>query len=373
MNKEAKDLSKNLTRLINSEIIKGRTEPLTLIDFAKTFARIRYDTSIEAQENQDRHKILDTNITIREAYNLYTRLFQNLQGRGHPYERREYPLLPAKRPLRRGDKFINQITHFPIKHYLKKYGRHHVAPIGHYQMDIMISEPSYLIVIGIVSRYSFLQPLNFIHNSFGARANITQRDLASVQEALRNIIPQLKRDRRGFAYLHADAERAFVSNSTLTYLASKDVSIRAFPDNVRHTRMAIINRFIRTLRDDLYNQYGLTDYLPPNHVEEWVEDYNHRAHKTLSKLIGFPCSPLQVEEDDVLRDEIASHIEYLNSSKIIDDLEPADEIQIYKQPPPLTKIRSTVDDRIFNFHGMTKEGRVNTGDVLKHHPRWAVR
>ena len=73
-----------------------------------------------------------------------------------------------------------------------------------------------------------------------------------------------------------------------------------------HTELAPIDRFCRTLRDMLYNIGKIFHgrVLTPELLREVLYQYNTMYHETLSKIMGFKLTPLQVHKNKNLQDEI---------------------------------------------------------------------
>jgi hypothetical protein len=318
--------------------INDYLHPTYLFDIAFLNER-RYDVVPNLNENV----VLSNKLSYQDAYNLYLQEYDSIHDiKDVPYN----PDVKAPQLQRRG------ILKFPIKHNLKKYGKHHVSPRGSYEMDILFSNPDYLVVIGIVSRYLFVVPLNL--SSDGKKLLKMTKDEETVERALFSIIPKLNKNNDSTEYFKtciiSDAEKAFQGANLSHWLYLKHISIRPKADNERHTHLSIINRIIRTIRDYFYSHFNLENQFPPHLMERFVYLYNNTYHKFLSKVIGFKCSPEMVEKDESLEAEIADRIYLLNSEVPSRKIEKGTEYQKYMAPDTSRqKVRKTVDDNIYEF------------------------
>jgi hypothetical protein len=366
------------------EIITGERSPLTLFDFLKSFGRKRRlgnprnIAEREAIEREYLNQLFDEeegSMKWGEVYNLYRRLFNQKKEPAEHVELREFEIIKYPKLKKASDERKEQVIRFPVKYQIKKYGRHHVSTRGHYQMDLLISDPVYLVVIGVVSRYGYLVPLNI---SLDERWKVrSARDLITVQDALDSIINRLKKNEdTEKVHLSCDLEKSFISQRTADHFKTEAIIIGC-KDNEAHTRLAIINRFIRTIRDEMYKLYGLKDELPPLEMQKVVEDYNLTKHHTLSLLMGFPVSPDMVENDPVLEDEIASRIYLRNSLKDKPEIQIGDEVQIYVAPHGPGKVRRTASEEIFMVQDLKKSEVIIVNkedpDDVRIVPEWAVR
>ena len=104
-------------------------------------------------------------------------------------------------------------------------------------------------------------------------------------------------------HLTGDGESAFSSRVSQQFYQQHNITFHPVPrmsiegkkaTDPLHSSLSLIDRFVRTIRDMLFNAgYDLT----PLAIKEMVRQYNNAPHSTLSKYIGFDVSPLMVQQD----------------------------------------------------------------------------
>ena len=220
---------------------------------------------------------------------------------------------------------------FPLKSNLKKYGLHKVAPRGTYIVDFMFDDKLvYLVAINVNTRYGMIELTNITNDdgdvlkekdntsdvtevlrSEGAQTQSVVRTNAkntiSYLRALEKMIREVSLT-NPIKHLNGDGEGAFSSNLAKAFYQERGITFHPAPrmlivDKKKkkgykteplHGSLALVDRFIRTLRDMTFNAgYKLT----PLVLKEMVRQYNNAPHSTLSKIIGFDVSPLMVQKD----------------------------------------------------------------------------
>jgi hypothetical protein len=205
---------------------------------------------------------------------------------------------------------------------------HHVAPPQSFQMDIMFdkkvggtNEWAWLLLINVNTRKLWCRQLNQMKTA-GNKAQI------SVLNALHELIPLIQSD-GGIRNIRCDAERSFIAKDVVNYLTNQDPSITIaqvpqFEGHSNHTSLAIIDRVIRTIRDDAVKQ-ALPDAdqyairigtkkgigLTPDTVPGLVEAYNARVHSSL-KMAPNKVSPA---DEQKLMDKVSHKNQEVVSSK----------------------------------------------------------
>jgi hypothetical protein len=198
------------------------------------------------------------------------------------------------------------------KFNLKKEKQQHFLPIvstspNTFQADIAeFGKYKYLVAIGVNNRYGFAVSLNneepFQQSRIGQSPFTAFKDVRSVLKAYDTLIKIIRIRTREKIFLETDAESAFKSKTLDDFFKRNDVEISAEVDTF-HTRLAIVNRFIRTLRDMAFVKFEATE-INPEQMNELVKEYNNSFHLGLSKVLGFTITPLQVISDRELEAKI---------------------------------------------------------------------
>ena len=118
--------------------------------------------------------------------------------------------------------------------------------------------------------------------------------------------------------------------------------------NTFHTQLAPIDRFVRTLRDMFFNLGQLDHNLKLNRdvLQYVIHFYNRTYHATLSKLMGFKITPIQVFKSWRLQDEITRRISSHNYMAVDFD-SPLSTVYVYQPPQPLRKRRTPYKNDVY--------------------------
>ena len=182
-----------------------------------------------------------------------------------------------------------------------------------YQGDIMFLDNSR-------NNKGYIGMLTFINNStrYAYAYPIKTRNTTEILTNLRHFVEHLP---NGITNITTDNE--FYNNTIIKRFFGENNIEQFIEDPNVHSRLAIINRFHRTLRE-LLNKYFLT-----YDTDRWIDiiddiiyNYNNRYHRTLGK------SPAKMTEDDIF---------ILNS-----------------------KLKKETRDSIKNFQ------KLNVGDIVRH-------
>jgi hypothetical protein len=84
--------------------------------------------------------------------------------------------------------------------------------------------------------------------------------------------------------LQSDQDSAYLSNQFIQFLESKDIKYTTVTDNDHHI-LGVINRFIRTIRDQIEEPINNT------RLQNFIEEYNKTPHDALRKLDTKGLSP----------------------------------------------------------------------------------
>ena len=136
------------------------------------------------------------------------------------------------------------------------------------------------IFIGTNNRYAVAQPLN-------------SKNAADVKQSLTTFINNYRP-----AKLTSDQEKAFMEKQNLELMKENNVLLQTVPEQ-NHSTLAIIDRFIRTLRDmnrpvDGENKQSNDEEFKTfdvNKMNKLIESYNNTFHSTIK------CSPNEMFND----------------------------------------------------------------------------
>lgn len=244
-------------------------------------------------------------------------------------------------------------NYFPKNNYQQT---HHISAPGTYIVDIMFSNPyTYLIMTNANTRFTRAEQLGT------ENPREAQNYLAALSK-MGN--PKT---------LVGDSEKAFSSKSARDYYQGLSIKFRPVVSKDNHKQLAIIDRVIRTLRDMVYKINPKTPIFPRlmSHI---LEQYNQVPHNTLTKILGFPCSPKMAEEDPEVEREIINRLRTLNRrimSQPFYFLKPGTEVKIMNPKSPLVKRRTVVKDGVYRVKRQ-KGAVVEIEGILNPLPRTMV-
>ena len=267
---------------------------------------------------QPKSKILTINIQNTIPKNV----IENINGTGFKSPNKVLKIINNKFP----DNRINisdvkqhlklPIDSFPLKDNKKKYSLHVVAPIGTYIMDLMfVSGFVYLIAINVNTRKAYaVSTTNYSNDDEANRIIIDKTGEKSVKNILDALIHLISYTDFKPRIIRGDGEKSFNSkylqqwfkNEHITFIPVRRLSLNNTSyfdvdsndgkrNDPQHGSLSIIDRFIRTIRDMAYNMK--IKYITPEIMEILVDNYNMAPHKHLSKYLGEPTSPNDMDED----------------------------------------------------------------------------
>ena len=191
---------------------------------------------------------------------------------------------------------------------MKKYSLHKVAHRGSYMIDFMVHKKKYiyLVAININTRYAMIEMTNIsVSDENESQERILSKDAkttSSYLRALKKMIDEVK-IMNPIRHLTGDGEGAFKSNLAKKFYEQYNITFHPVTrmkiegkkgTDPLHSSLGLVDRFIRTIRDMLFNaELQIT----PLAIKEMVRQYNNAPHTTLSKYIGFDVSPLMVKQD----------------------------------------------------------------------------
>ena len=196
------------------------------------------------------------------------------------------------------------------------------------------------IFIGTNNRYAVAQPLN-------------SKNAADVKQSLTTFINNYRP-----AKLTSDQEKAFMEKQNLELMKENNVLLQTVPEQ-NHSTLAIIDRFIRTLRDmnrpvDGENKQSNDEEFKTfdvNKMNKLIESYNNTFHSTIK------CSPNEMFNDKEKEKEfIFKCMAKRDKQKRIEDFELKDNefVRYVISRDPMNKKRYNVSNESYKIAG--KEG-----------------
>lgn len=283
---------------------------------------------------------------------------------------------------------------FPKKEN-KQYYLHKVWQPNSYIVDLMQSGKFiYLIAININTRYAYAKVMN---REFSGNNGVTKYGtdrLKSATDYLRCLKSMIRSNEEiddpdyknmksvipmRVQYLTGDAEKAFGSEEAQSFYASHNiiwieckrlrkgvydnfyyndpnqapyVKRNQFRTDPMHSSLAIIDRFIRTLRDMAYNaEIGVIE---PKDMKVLLELYNNAPHKTLSYYAGRETTPKEVQLKPELEKWIIRRVcqENFNIKKRDGfHINVNDPVKVYNEKDLLQKRRTLIQPGLYYVAG----------------------
>ena len=337
--------------------LHGDMEPRPTVPRKKSFKELTTeyvithpDELLTADEFASVSKNWNRTMTLADAYKYYQEKFFQLPGVtvkvDEPKDLRKLGFknkskyIFGTRDFEMNPKINNEIKNsFLLKENLKRFKLHKVAPRGTYIIDFMFSgKLVYLVAINVNTRYGMIELTN-IANEEGERDEnpetqsvvVLKKDSKSTISFLRTLEKLIREvsEVNPIKYLTGDGEGAFSSKLANEFYRQRGIEFHPVPrmkvgDKTQplHSSLALIDRLIRTLRDMSFNaRLPLTPFA----LKEMMRQYNNAPHSTLSKWIGFPVSPLMVQNDKNKEEYIVMKI---NKSNILTQLSRGFDIPI---------------------------------------------
>ena len=171
--------------------------------------------------------------------------------------------------------------------------------------------------------------------------------------------------------LITDAESGF--NTFDTYIKHITYNMNAMEeDHVNaHVYLAPIDRMARTLRDMVFNakRFNKTFELNADTLQEIVKIYNTTPHATLTEIMGFPVSPVQMLVFPILQDEFIRRVMSQNVTHAKDSrtVKVGDKVYLHQPRALGLKRRNNVEDDpyevIYVQHGTYKLSNKRNGSI----------
>ena len=217
-----------------------------------------------------------SNINVNQVNALLDTLHFRTFDKLYDKVKQQHPAI-TKKQLR---KIILQRKHDVQPKHLHKYRIHIYSPsCNTWFMDIFDNgrgshPPYYHVFIGTNTRYAVVHALN-------------SKDAEDIRQSLLDFILQ-----HHPVKITSDNEKAFLEKQNLELLDQMKVIYQTVPDK-NHSTLALIDRFIRTLRD----MYGTNQPINVATMNNLVNEYNNTYHQAIE------CKPIDMYNNKALEKE----------------------------------------------------------------------
>ena len=141
-----------------------------------------------------------------------------------------------------------------------------------------------------------------------------------------------------------------------------------------HTMLALIDRFSRTFRDMIFNAFRANPLLRHEPDAKEVLSglcaiYNNTPHRTLSEVMGFPVTPVQMCFNPQLQQEFVRRLSGRNYNIPRDGIPVGSSVYVYQPKTSMNKRRNSVEDdkyKVLEQGGRYLLENERTGKKVKH-------
>ena len=208
----------------------------------------------------------------------------------------------------------------------------------------------------VISKYYHV--LINVNTRFACVNPIASKSCGDVEDSLNKFI-----DNHACKRLISDAERAFISDGMHSFCEAHGIDVQ-INDEQNHKTMAIVDRFIRTLRD----KWGSNKSVPSREMANIVSAYNKRVHTSTG------LTPEEMENDETGEMEAAYIAQMVREQNAVQNahdykLNPKDKVRLIKSQSIFDgKKRRTLTKNYYEVHDfydnkiivMAKDGTVKT-------------
>lgn len=312
-----------------------------------------------------------TNITGKQLWELYQKAHSDYNKELHR-KKLEFDKTKSGYVSKLKSRMTNTIPEysyiknsFPVKAN-KAFQLHHVSIPNSFVIDIMFDKPyMYLVMINANSRY--LRATLFTTEVKDDKDVYEyNRKGDTYLAALTRLLPDIKKRP---IYLKGDSEKAFNSELAHNFYNANNIKFTTVNAQDNHRSLALVDRAIRTIRDMCFRirPGGIN----PELLAHVINQYNNAPHDTLSKYLGFNCTPTHVEKDESLERELIDKIRKLND--VISDrdgfhLPKGTQVKIEDMKHPLKKRRLFIKTDTYTVVDQINQNVIvknNKGEIFK--------
>ena len=233
----------------------------------------------------------------------------------------------------------------------RKYMTHFVGSRYAFVFDFMYAGRfAYCVAINVNTRKAFVAvPSRFYQKGHQAVAlnSKFQCDAKTAKQCLIDILHQTP-----VKYILSDQEKAWTSHEYQNTMHSLGIEYdfvvkNAIDEDVdtnersrlNHSSTSLVDRLIRTLRMMNYNM-GLDSEIQPAVIKWLIDEYNSSPHSTLSKYIGRPVTPNEVDENPELERKVCSEIMRENFiARANPEYKPTPYVRVYNTAHSFDKVK----------------------------------
>ena len=145
-------------------------------------------------------------------------------------------------------------------------------------------------------------------------------------------------------------QRAYVNQDDIDFVEVRHIQINMSDKSNYHTMLAPLDRFSRTLRDMIFNSFrsNPTLRLHPDTMDRVLHlvcsTYNNIPHSTLSEVMGFPITPVQMMNNLEIQQEFVRRLSGRNYNIPRDDIRVGSRVYLYQPREDMKKRRNSVED-----------------------------
>jgi hypothetical protein len=224
-----------------------------------------------------------------------------------------------------------------------------------FQMDTMFNHKD-----SETSRY-YLMLIN-INSRKGYAYEMKTKNTESVIGALSKMLA----DGVKISSLYTDEDTAYTSNTMIKFLKEHQIILHTTDEAHNHNNLALINRFIRTMRD-MNGNYEDDYNINPDMMKKLVDCYNSTVHSAT----GF--APNEMEEDDI-DDFIEEKQNYTDIKKAIFHLDTEEKVRPVMQYKPFQKRRYNLAREYLKVDSKQGSGYLLKAEdqSVSQYPRWML-
>ena len=194
---------------------------------------------------------------------------------------------------------------------------------GAYQFDTLVQSksadpPYYLVAINVNTRKAYAYPMK-------------SKDSPSVLRALTSLSKEVN-----LKALTSDQDPAYLAQPILSFMSNHNIDYRTTSDH-DHNRLAIINRFIRTLRDLNEDQRDIS----ADTMSNLIKAYNNTTHTTTHSV------PARMDEEDERR-YIADKVEETDIVRLMSHIDKDSKVRVMNPRNPMSKRRRQLTIETYN-------------------------
>ncbi len=280
---------------------------------------------------------------------------------------------------------------FSIKRQ-RQYYMKTCAPSGTYLIDFMFAGRfTYMVAINVNTRVAHAYLPGIIKQTPSGGYSVPATDIKTVR-SISGMLTQLLQEAT-VKHIICDQESGFMSASIRQLLQSHGITLRAYVKNTlpkemgagttksrgNHTTLAVIDRFIRTVRDMAHTLKPYEADIRPDLMRYIIDCYNNTPHSSFRQVLHEDITPAQMGSDRVLETRYVREVLRHNLLVVHADGYELDTTAVYRihnEHSTLVKRRAQFLPGRYRYAGVREDGlyvmqRVDGPEVLKV-PRWAV-